>query len=1118
MALKTWQAAGADTWDTANGAPWGGTAPTAGDTVQFDATSVQNCSIVAIGTFNGTITVTSGYVGTITQNVSVSGVSTMSLSGGVWDCNGFDFSCGSAGFTLAAATWTQGSGTITTGAFVCNNSGGTINATSGTWNLGGSFTRSNDPTFTANGGTINVTALATFNAGNFDLSAGGAKVTVTSAAGFTISNGTTIPLGANPTSTTGIDNLTITGALTFSGDWTHTGIITVSASTGTLTGTSTPTLSLDRSLTVNTTSTITNAIGTITLTGTATATITDTGDKLSGTTFTLGSGSNKSITIAASTICRLGAAPTSNIGTSTLTVTGTVSWSGAWTHTGAITVSASTGTLTGTSTPTLSLTGNLNVSSTGTITNAIGTITLTGTASATITDTADKLSATTYVFGNALSKVITVAANTICRLGSNPVSELGTATMSMSGTISWSGLWTLTGGVTVQSGGTLTGTSTPTISMTGSLNVNSVSTITNTIGTITYTGTASPTFTDTGDKLSATTWVINKSSNSVTIAANTIMRFGADPLVNLVSGTLTVNGTVLWDGFWDHVGILTVGAAGTITGTSSPTLKISRALTITAGGVVTNPISTITFTGAATSSITDTTDALSASTWIIGPTTTNVTLTIAANTTVRLGAAPTVDIGTGSITVTGTLTWTGLLTNTGGITVSASTGTLTGSSSPSITLGGSLNVNATGTITNALGTITLTGGTAQAITDTGDKLSGVAWVISKSGGTTTVAASTTMDLGTNPSTSTGASSFIINGTLLFAGNWDHDVSALQVGATGTLTGTSSPTLILGRALTVTAGGVVTNAIPSITFRTGGTTTFTDTTDAFSATTFVIDKGDNSITIATDTICRLGASPTTTCGTGILTVTGTIDVSGDWTHTGGLIVSVTTGAISGVVTSYTGAGGSLTIRGSWGSLGTVDNNGAMLVESAATVAGITSVVVRNGNFQVQAGAAWPSGVNVEHVFTTATGRTLTGNGFTYGILRRSGLGSGTLTIASSNTFTIFRDDDGLVAHTLVFTDGTTQTIGKFLVNGSPSALVTLESSVPGNPWFLTSPNRQRVTNVSLQDSHVDNNGKWGADASCVDAGGNFGWVFTNHHFNRYRQVGARRVHRAMPFVA
>jgi len=159
VAAKTWSAAGAGAWSV--GANWsGGTVPASGDTVTFDNTSVQNCTVDNIGTFDGTITVAATYSGVITQSAAVSGVSTMSLSGGTWDCAGFDFSCGTAGFTVAAAVWTQGSGTITTGPFTCNNSGGTITATSGTWNLGGGFTRSNNPTFTANGGTIIITAAS----------------------------------------------------------------------------------------------------------------------------------------------------------------------------------------------------------------------------------------------------------------------------------------------------------------------------------------------------------------------------------------------------------------------------------------------------------------------------------------------------------------------------------------------------------------------------------------------------------------------------------------------------------------------------------------------------------------------------------------------------------------------------------------------------------------------------------------------------------------------------------------------------------------------------------------------------------------------------------------------
>ena len=124
-------------WATAAGACTGagdGAVPTSIDTATFTSNCVNNATINA--TFSvATVTINSGYTGTITQ---------------------------SSGITITIATdWTQAGGTFTGGnsSFTTNYavpltiSGGTFNATSGTMFLGGAFTISAG-TFNAGTGTV----------------------------------------------------------------------------------------------------------------------------------------------------------------------------------------------------------------------------------------------------------------------------------------------------------------------------------------------------------------------------------------------------------------------------------------------------------------------------------------------------------------------------------------------------------------------------------------------------------------------------------------------------------------------------------------------------------------------------------------------------------------------------------------------------------------------------------------------------------------------------------------------------------------------------------------------------------------------------------------------------
>lgn len=585
----TWDGGGADAlasnavnWDT-------DTAPVAGDSIVFPTTT-KACTwdiSLALAAF----TVNSGYVQTITQNsganfnfsgnATISGACTITChASATWTCAAFSNTAGTfnqgGAFTsttfglTSTGVYVGSSATMSTTSVTFSNTAN-LTATSNTWTLAGSFTKSNSPTFSANGGTIAITAASTFNA----------------------------------------------ASLTFN------------------------------LITINTT--------------------------------------NANVTISASTTAPLGSNPTIAMGSGVLTVTGTISWSGLLTisNTGAITV---TGTLTGTGSPTMDIAGGITTSS-ATITNAIGTVTFSGNSTnGSYTDTGDKLSASTIVINKGSAVGMTIAASTICRLGSNPssASSLTAGGLQIVGTVTFSGTWTANNGFNVNAGGTLTGSSTPVINIVGSITVSATGTITNTLPTITWTGTGAVTLTDTGDKLSGTTFAANRTSGSITIAASTIGRFGASPTLTCgsitVTGTLRCTGTLTWT-TTTAATTFTVGAAGVIDGAPSA-FSISGSLTLTAGAtwITAAPI---TATGGTSScTVTDTTG-LSTGTWTVNKS--GASFTVAASTTVRLGAAPTTTVASaGLFTNSGTVTWSGTWAHTGGSFVS--TGTLTGTSTPILTI------------------------------------------------------------------------------------------------------------------------------------------------------------------------------------------------------------------------------------------------------------------------------------------------------------------------------------------------------------------------------------------------------------------------------------------------
>jgi hypothetical protein len=338
--------------------------------------------------------------------------------------------------------------------------------------------------------------------------------------------------------------------------------------------------------------------------------------------------------------------------------------------------------------------------------------------------------------------------------------------------------------------------------------------------------------------------------------------------------------------------------------------------------------------------------------------------------TVTAGA---VDIsGTGALSL-GTISAAGKdvnLTAGGGVTQSGAitTGTLTLSGSVNFTLnntGNNITTLATGatnpasiryTDTNefAVGTVNAT--TSVTLTAGGD--------VTQSGAITT-----------GTLTLRGATTFTLNNT-------GNNITTLATAVTNptSVSYTDSNALILGSintgALTITAGGAVTQAA-STAITTTGTLTLSG------ATTFTLNNTGNDIgTLATGATNPASVSYTDTNGFAVGTVNATTSVTltagGDVTQSGGIITS--TGAVSVTATGKIELTGANAISGTFTGSATsgnvsLTNTGTLAIQGITAATGNNITVENTGNINVTTSAI-TTGSGTGDISLTAAGGTLT----------------------------------------------------------------------------------------------------------------------------------------------
>lgn len=1041
MAAKVWSRVGVDAnWST--GANWnGGTVPVTTDTVTFDGTSVLECTVNNVGTFTGTITITAAYTGAtaiITQNVAIVGASAFSIDGGTWTQ--------AAAFTrstmaVTGGTWTGGSQTMTLSGTL-TFSGGSLTMTSGTCTISaGSFTQTNTPTFNANGGTIAFTGgtAAVLTAPTLTFN----RITFTKTnVAFTVAAGTTCPLGTGPTNSCGTGTFTINGTVTWTNTLTLTGSLTT-ASTTTITVSGTIALTINQSLTFDPAATITTALP-VAFNGSAVGTVTATAYTFGTCTIT----KTNDLTIAANTTITLAASPTTTTSavnaTSPLIVNGTLLLSGTWTHVGSINV---------TSTGTINTISALVVSASLTIDPAAtfpASIPITFNSSGAGVVTAPAYTFTTVTINKTGS--LTIAAGTTIPLGASPTTTLNgsgfTAVLTVNGTVTVSGDWICDQhALDVGSTGTVSGALTS-ITLPGSFDIHA---------SATFPSGVSINFTDLGSSTGSSTDAAGRTfgistidkAGPFSIGVGTVIPLGASPTI-AGGGLITVNGEInVTSGTLTCEGGLTISNGAVLSGAATA-IVINESLTFGATSTVT-ALLPVTFQSATTASVTAT--AYTFGTCVISKT---GSFTIAAGTTIPVGANPTTSsatTGTTTLTITGTLSLSGNWTHTGGVTVST-TGVVSGALT-SMSVTADLVINAAATFPASV-QVTFNGSAASDF-NAPSRTFGTS-AVNKTAGTFILASGTTMPLGANPTTTNGTGAFTITGTITASGSWIHTGTGLfTVSATTGVVSGALTSLTLSGGLTIASTGTF-PANVALTLTGVVTTTITSTVVALGPVTLAIT---NVVTLT------IAANTALTMANGTWNL-NTITVNGTMTIPVGIQINTANVTIS--------AGATLS------GPGTISHGGSAYSCSAtATVNNAPNIIM-----SIQA--------------SPTLARTFAGGGKVYGTFVRTGSAAATasLTISGANTFASFRDNQGLVAHSIIFPNSTT-TVGAFIVMGSAGKLVTLARTGASGVFTLTKSTAGDVSTVdyiSVSNSTVDATPDWYAGSHSTNGGGNTNWIFAD----------------------
>ncbi len=624
-ANRFWVAASAGNWNnTANwsatsGGAGGASVPVAGDVVTFDNGGLGDCNINATVSV-GSITVTAGYTGTISQGANpITTTGAGSFSGGTFTGGSADIIIGGA-FTLAGTNFTSTSSNIefrnntafTSGNFIHNNGSARYNNTAASISITGT-----SPVFY-----------------NLEIVGLGRTITISSTGDITVMNTLTISGASSTTINAGtIDvngDINITNSATGSGG---SGVINING-TGTqnFTGASVAGQGVLPQLTINKSSGVLNLINNPGVANTLTYTA---GTINAGTsTFYFGRATTGTYSIAGN--CSLNNVIFSASAALTVTVTA------------GSTLTANDLTIAGTGNIILN-TGNINVNGNMVLTNTAtggggsATINVTGSSAQSIDGSAiainqsrlpiiniNKGAGTLSLSGNiSFSANVTYTSGTIdpttstCNVVNNAtitgnfslynLTVSGAATVSV--TIATGNTLTVLNDLTLANGASNININTGTIAAQGNIIITNTGTGGGGTGTILINGAGSQNISSTGvmnqGKLPAVT--INKTSGTVTLPSLITVRGNwtytsgtIDAATNnstvIFANTLTITGNHTLNNIgFDAAGnyTITIPAGNTLTANGSMSMSNTNSLTFTGGTINLNGDLNLTNTGTA---------------------------------------------------------------------------------------------------------------------------------------------------------------------------------------------------------------------------------------------------------------------------------------------------------------------------------------------------------------------------------------------------------------------------------------------------------------------------------------------------------------------------------------